>query len=244
MKVSGDSGLAEQQQRQLESDPVEPLPECLGTLRMKAVSDPFRESSLVFGSSMPAAPEQTHGVCGPGTPADVGVEAARWAIPASQEINIADEDSSEEVIGEEILEGRREGANTQDLGGLFTQVGAVRRRAFGCVFSIRIWRGASQAQDVPRCSSAVWSWVCLVVLLCGLSCRSMLSEGQSASAGRIVEAHRTHFLRRPWSLPGQPRQNLDGAGGACLGGLGIGRSWSHSSAKPPRQRPTTRWLLT
>ena len=37
---------------------------------------------------------------------------------------------------------------------LFTQVGAVRRRACGGVFSILIWRGASQAQDVPRCSSA------------------------------------------------------------------------------------------
>ena len=60
LQDSRGSGLAEQQQRQLESDPVEPLPECLGTLRMKAVSDPFRESSLVFGSSMPAAPEQTH----------------------------------------------------------------------------------------------------------------------------------------------------------------------------------------
>ena len=77
LQVSGGSGLAEQQQRQLESAPVEPLPECLGTLRMKAVSDPFRESSLVFESSMPAAPEQIHGVCGPETPvADVGVEAA------------------------------------------------------------------------------------------------------------------------------------------------------------------------
>ena len=42
LQFSGDSGLAEQQQRQLESAPVEPLPECLGTLRMKAVSDPFR----------------------------------------------------------------------------------------------------------------------------------------------------------------------------------------------------------
>ena len=44
LQASGGSGLAEQQQRQLESAPVEPLPECLGTLRMKAVSDPFRES--------------------------------------------------------------------------------------------------------------------------------------------------------------------------------------------------------
>ena len=81
---------------------MEPLPECLGTLRMKAASDPFRVSSLAFGSSMPAAPEQTHRVCGPGTPAaDVGVGAARWAIPAPRNVNIADEDSSEESIGEE-----------------------------------------------------------------------------------------------------------------------------------------------
>ena len=51
---------------------------------------------------MPVAPEQTHGVCGPETPAaDVGVEAARWAIPAPRDINIVDEDSSEESIGEE-----------------------------------------------------------------------------------------------------------------------------------------------
>ena len=75
------SGLAEQQQRQLESDTVEPLPERFGTLRMKAVSDPFR---------------------GPETPvADVGVEAARWEIPSPRDVNIADEDSSEESIGEE-----------------------------------------------------------------------------------------------------------------------------------------------
>ena len=64
-------------------------------------------------------------------------------------------------------------------------------------------------------SGCVWS-CCFVVCLAEVCCR-----GRSASAGRIVEAHRTHFLRRPWSLPGQPRQNLDGAGGACLGGLGI-----------------------
>ena len=56
LQVSRGSGLAEQQRRQLESDPVEPLPECLGTLRMKAASDPFRVSSLAFESSMPAAP--------------------------------------------------------------------------------------------------------------------------------------------------------------------------------------------
>ena len=51
---------------------------------------------------MPAVPEQIHGVCGPETPvADVGVEAARWAIPAPRDVNTADEDSSEESIGEE-----------------------------------------------------------------------------------------------------------------------------------------------
>ena len=42
MQVSRGSGLVEQQQRQLESAPMEPLPECLGTLTMKAASDPFR----------------------------------------------------------------------------------------------------------------------------------------------------------------------------------------------------------
>ena len=42
LQVSRGSGLAEQQQRQLESAPMEPLPECFGTLRMKAASDPFR----------------------------------------------------------------------------------------------------------------------------------------------------------------------------------------------------------
>ena len=51
MQVSRGSCLAEQQQRQLESAPVEPLPERVGTLRTKAASDPFRVSSLVFGSS-------------------------------------------------------------------------------------------------------------------------------------------------------------------------------------------------
>ena len=51
MQVYGGSGLAEQQQRRLESVPVEPMPECLGTLRTKAASDTFRVSSLAFGSS-------------------------------------------------------------------------------------------------------------------------------------------------------------------------------------------------
>ena len=45
MQVSRGSGLAEQQQRRLESAPVEPLPEYLGTLRTKAASDSFRVSS-------------------------------------------------------------------------------------------------------------------------------------------------------------------------------------------------------
>ena len=116
LQVSRGSGLAEQQQRQPESAPVEPLTECLGTLRMKAASDPFRVSSLAFGSSMPAAPEQTHGVCGPGTPAaDVGVGAARWAIPAPRDVNIADEDSSGESIGEET-DRRRAVVKPIDLG--------------------------------------------------------------------------------------------------------------------------------
>ena len=51
MQVYGGSGLAEQQQRRLESVPVEPMPECLGTLRTKAASDTFRVSSLAFGTS-------------------------------------------------------------------------------------------------------------------------------------------------------------------------------------------------
>ena len=49
IQVSRGSGLAEQQQRRLESSPVEP--EYLGTLRTKATSDPFRVSFLVFGFS-------------------------------------------------------------------------------------------------------------------------------------------------------------------------------------------------
>ena len=48
MQVYRGSGLAEQQQRQLESVLVEPMPECFGTLRTKAVSDTFRVSSLAF----------------------------------------------------------------------------------------------------------------------------------------------------------------------------------------------------
>ena len=51
MQVSRGSCLAGQQQRQLESVPVEPMSEYLGTLRTKAASDTFRVSSLAFGSS-------------------------------------------------------------------------------------------------------------------------------------------------------------------------------------------------
>ena len=99
LHVSRGSGLAEQQRRQLESDTVEPLLDRFGTLRMKAVSDPFHERSLVCKSSMAAAPVQTF--CGPGTSvADAGVEAARWEIPSPRDVNITDEDSSEESIGE------------------------------------------------------------------------------------------------------------------------------------------------
>ena len=65
---------------------------------------------------MPAAPEQAQGVCGPETPvADAGVEAARWAIPAPRDVNIADEDSSEESIGEET-DRRRAVVKPIDLG--------------------------------------------------------------------------------------------------------------------------------
>ena len=90
IQVTRGSGLAEQQQRHMESAPVEPLPERLGTLRMKASSDPFRVSSLAFGSSVPAAPEQIHRVS-----VDFSVRAARWATPAPRNDNIVDEDSSE-----------------------------------------------------------------------------------------------------------------------------------------------------
>ena len=51
MQVSRGSCLAGQQQRQLESAPVDSLPECFGILRTKATSDPFRVSFLVFGFS-------------------------------------------------------------------------------------------------------------------------------------------------------------------------------------------------
>ena len=47
--------------------------------------------------------------------ADVGVGAARWAIPAPPNDNIADEDSSEESIGEET-DRRRAVVKPIDLG--------------------------------------------------------------------------------------------------------------------------------
>ena len=43
--------VTEHQQRQLESVPVEPMPEYLRTLRTKAASDTFQVSSLAYGSS-------------------------------------------------------------------------------------------------------------------------------------------------------------------------------------------------
>ena len=51
MQASRGSGLAEQQQKQLESASVGALPERLGTLRTKTASDPFQVSSLAFGFS-------------------------------------------------------------------------------------------------------------------------------------------------------------------------------------------------
>ena len=157
-----------------------------------------------------------------------------------RDVNIADEDSSEESIGEE-KDRRRAVVKPIDLGRPPTSPGfqswlaelyvnccaasnRSRRRTMrfleavekapthkrlevcsrkwerfnaelaAACFSIRIWRGASQAHDVQRCSSAagfgcVWS-CCLVVCLAEVCCR-----GWSASAGRIVEAHWTHFQR-------------------------------------------------
>ena len=205
---------------------MEPLSECLGTLRMKAVSDPFRESSLVFESSMPAAPEQIHGVCGPETPvADVGVEAARWAIPAPRDVNIADEDASEESIGEET--DRR--LKPIDLGrpptGKGFQSWLAELYVNCCAASNRSWRRTMRflkaVEKAPthktldwrfvhvrgsgstpslrrrvfdshlarcfagsRCTETLFSggvWMCLVVLPCGLSCRSMLSRPERFS---------------------------------------------------------------
>ena len=228
MQVSRGSGLAEQQQRQLESALVEPMPECLGTLRIKAASDPFRVSSLAFGSPVPAAPEQTHRVCGPGAlAADVGDGAARWAIPAPRNDNIADEDSSEEPIGEET-DRRRAVVKPIDLGrpptGPEFQSWLAEFYMNGCAASNRSWRRtmrflkavemapthetlemfvhASGSGSTPslrrrafdshlarcfagsRCTEMLFSggvWMCLVVLLCGLSCRSMLSRPERFS---------------------------------------------------------------
>ena len=116
LHVSRGSGLVEQQQRQLESDAVEPLLERFWDSEDEGGFRPFRERSLVCKSSMPAAPEQTYGVCGPETSvADAGVEAARWEIPSPRDVNITDEDSSEESIGEET-DRRRAVVKPIDLG--------------------------------------------------------------------------------------------------------------------------------
>ena len=227
---------------------------------------------------MPAAPEQIHGVCGPDTPvADVGVDAARWAIPAPWDVNIADEDSSEESIGEET-DRRRAVVKPIDLGRPPTGPGfqswlaelyayccaasnRSRRRTMrflkavekapthktlevcsrkwerfdaelaAALFSIRIKRGASQAQDVPRC---VWS-CCFVVCLAEVCCR-----GRSASAGRILS--RLIGLTFSGDLGlflGSPDKNLDGAGGACLGGLGVDGRGPTAPRSLQDQRPTS-----
>ena len=96
--------------------PWSPCLSALGTGRTKAAPDPYRVSSLAFGSSVPAASEQTHRVCGPGAPAaDVGVGAARCAIPVPLNDNIADEDSSDKSIEEE-MDRRRAVVKPIDLG--------------------------------------------------------------------------------------------------------------------------------
>ena len=106
-RMQGSSGLVKQQQKQSKSALVEYMPECLGTLRMKAASDPFRVGSLAFGA--PAA--------------DAGVGPARRAIPGSNSsshsthwsVNFADEESSEESIGEKT-DRRRAVVKPIDLG--------------------------------------------------------------------------------------------------------------------------------
>ena len=215
LQVSHGSGLAEQQQRQLESDTVEPLPECLETLRMKAVSDPLHERSLVCKSSMPAAPEQTYGVCGPETSvADAGVEAARWEIPSPRDVSITDEDSSEESIGEET-DRRRVVVKPIDLGRPPTGPGFQNWLAELYVSCCADWNRLKAVEKAPthktlevcsrkwerfdaelaaacfrfasgevlrklkKCIEILFSggvWMCLVVLLCGLSCKNMLSK--------------------------------------------------------------------
>ena len=219
LQVSHGSGLA-QQQRQLETDTVEPLPECLGILMMKAVSDPFRERSLVCESSMP--------VCGPETP--VAVEATRWAIPAHPDVNIAGKDSSEESIGEET-DRRRAVVKPIDLGRpptgpgfqswlaeLYVNCSAAsnrsRRRTMRFLKAVekapthktlevcsRKWErlDAELAAACFRFASGEVLrklkmyrdtlqrrvWMCLVVLLCGLSCRSMLLRPERFSRSLI-----------------------------------------------------------
>ena len=57
MQVYGGSGLAGQQQRRLESVLVEPMPECLGTLRTKAASMvPYLNESCKSLSDMSSGP--------------------------------------------------------------------------------------------------------------------------------------------------------------------------------------------
>ena len=54
-------------------------------------------------------------------------------------------------------------------------------------------------------------WMCLVVLLCGLCSRSMLSRPERFSRSDCRNSQDSLSLATPWPLPGQPRQNLDGA---------------------------------
>ena len=106
-KLQGDSGIVKQRQKQFESTLMEPMPEYLETLRKKAASDPFRVGSLAFGA--PAA--------------DAGVGTTRRAIPGGNSsshstpwsVNFADEESSEESVGEEA-ERRRAVVKPIDLG--------------------------------------------------------------------------------------------------------------------------------
>ena len=90
-----------------------------------------------------------------------------------------------------------ERAPTQDIGGLFTQVGAVRRRACSSVFSIRIWRGASQAQDVPRCTSATGSgcvWSCFVLQKYAVEAGALQQVGLSRLIGLTFSGDLGLFL--------------------------------------------------
>ena len=226
------SGLAQQQQRQSESDPVEPLPERLGTLRMKAASDPFRVSSLAFESSVPAAPEQTHGVCGLGTlTADVGVEAARWAIPAPRDVNVADEDPT--GPGFQSWLARRtmrflkavEKAPTHKTLKVCSRKwerfdaeleAACFRFASGEVLRrLKMYRDALQRRGLDVSGrAALW----------------FVLQKYVFEAGALQQVGLSRLIGLTFS--------------GDLGLLQIPTTRSHSSAKPPRQIPTTRWLLT